>query len=299
MHGGFLLRKAPAGDGKGALGLALACGGGWTYIRRVRFPRLLRSTAPNSAVSVAAFTLIEVLVATDVAARGIHVDKVGSVIHFDPPEDHKTYVHRSGRTARAGASGTVVTVVTPDQKRDVDDLTLVSYGGPDVGLLVKAGKVKALAVLDGKRYARLPNVPSISETLPGFRSAPLWFASFGPAGLPRPITLRLQEAFSRTAMQADVRATLEERGAMEYTVVVNAPAGDEAVFKYLAPYAGCAIGQHWMYQGQHVLIIFDDLSPPTAIGTIWSSSPCITRTGTVIFLRSSVKSVSENALMPS
>ena len=77
---------------------------------------------------------------------------------------------------------------------------------------IAAGKVKALAVLDGKRYARLPNVPSISETLPGFRSAPLWFASFGPAGLPRPITLRLQEAFSRTAMQADVRATLEERG---------------------------------------------------------------------------------------
>ncbi len=47
---------------------------------------------------------------------------------------------------------------------------------------------------------------------------------------------------------------------MEYTVVVNAPAGDEAVFKYLAPYAGCAIGQHWMDNGEHALVVYDDLS---------------------------------------
>jgi len=50
-------------------------------------------------------------VATDVAARGIHVDDVQVVIHFDPPADHKTYLHRSGRTARAGASGRVVSLV--------------------------------------------------------------------------------------------------------------------------------------------------------------------------------------------
>ena len=49
-----------------------------------------------------------VLVATDVAARGIHVDDVDLVVHFDPPADHKDYLHRSGRTARAGASGTVL-----------------------------------------------------------------------------------------------------------------------------------------------------------------------------------------------
>ena len=54
--------------------------------------------------------------------------------------------------------------------------------------------------------------------------------------------------------------TLVDRGAMEYTVVVNAPAGDEAVFKYLAPYAGCAIGQHWMDEGEAALIVYDDLS---------------------------------------
>ena len=59
---------------------------------------------------------------------------------------------------------------------------------------------------------------------------------------------------------ASVKAALEEAGAMEYTTIVSAPASDPAGFKYLAPYTGSAIGQHWMYNGQHVLIIFDDLS---------------------------------------
>ena len=63
------------------------------------------------------------LVATDIAARGIHVDDVALVIHADPPVEHKAYTHRSGRTARAGASGTVVTLMTDDQVRDVRDLT--------------------------------------------------------------------------------------------------------------------------------------------------------------------------------
>jgi superfamily II DNA/RNA helicase len=60
-----------------------------------------------------------VLVATDIAARGIHVDDVALVVHVDPPTEHKAYLHRSGRTARAGAKGTVVTVILPDQARDV------------------------------------------------------------------------------------------------------------------------------------------------------------------------------------
>ncbi len=63
-----------------------------------------------------------VLVATDVAARGIHVDDVDLVVHFDPPNDHKDYLHRSGRTARAGADGTVVALVQPEQLRDVQRL---------------------------------------------------------------------------------------------------------------------------------------------------------------------------------
>ncbi len=62
---------------------------------------------------------LPVLVATDVAARGIHVDEVDVVVHYDPPEDHKTYLHRSGRTARAGAAGVVVTLVLWDQELEV------------------------------------------------------------------------------------------------------------------------------------------------------------------------------------
>ncbi|MFV0258905.1 MAG: DEAD/DEAH box helicase [Acidimicrobiales bacterium] len=62
---------------------------------------------------------IRALVATDVAARGIHVDDVDVVIHFDPPDDHKTYLHRSGRTARAGGSGVVVTLVLWNQELEV------------------------------------------------------------------------------------------------------------------------------------------------------------------------------------
>jgi F-type H+-transporting ATPase subunit alpha len=59
---------------------------------------------------------------------------------------------------------------------------------------------------------------------------------------------------------ANTVATLAENGALEYTVVVNAPAADEAVFKYLAPYAGCAMGMHWMDNGEHALVVYDDLS---------------------------------------
>ena len=63
------------------------------------------------------------LVATDIAARGIHVDDVALVIHADPPAEHKAYLHRSGRTARAGAAGTVITLMTDQQVRDVRALT--------------------------------------------------------------------------------------------------------------------------------------------------------------------------------
>ena len=67
---------------------------------------------------------VRALVATDVAARGIHVDGVACVVHFDPPTDAKDYMHRSGRTARVGASGVVVSLVSPDQ---------VSRVAPDAG----------------------------------------------------------------------------------------------------------------------------------------------------------------------
>jgi superfamily II DNA/RNA helicase len=89
---------------------------------------------------------VRVLTATDIAARGIHVDNVELVVHVDPPAEHKAYLHRSGRTARAGTSGSVVTVVTPEQKRDVAQLVrqakirpttvTVSAGAPELRALV-------------------------------------------------------------------------------------------------------------------------------------------------------------------
>lgn len=74
--------------------------------------------------NLAAFTAGEtrVLVATDIAARGVHVDDVELVVHIDPPSEHKAYLHRSGRTARAGNAGDVVTVVLPEQIRDTQAL---------------------------------------------------------------------------------------------------------------------------------------------------------------------------------
>jgi cold shock CspA family protein len=65
---------------------------------------------------------VDALLATDVAARGIHIDNVGCVLHFDPPADEKDYTHRSGRTARAGASGTVISLVTPEQEKAVSQV---------------------------------------------------------------------------------------------------------------------------------------------------------------------------------
>ena len=64
----------------------------------------------------------QVMVATDIAARGIHVDNIELVVHVDPPTEHKAYLHRSGRTARAGAAGTVVTLMLPEQRSDVTQL---------------------------------------------------------------------------------------------------------------------------------------------------------------------------------
>jgi superfamily II DNA/RNA helicase len=65
---------------------------------------------------------VQALVATDIAARGIHVDDVACVVNFDPPEDEKAYVHRSGRTGRAGASGLVVSLISSSQASDTKKL---------------------------------------------------------------------------------------------------------------------------------------------------------------------------------
>ncbi|HSJ72528.1 MAG TPA: DEAD/DEAH box helicase [Acidimicrobiia bacterium] len=102
-HGADRLAKQLAGEGVAAV----AMHGGRSQNQRNR------ALADFSVGRVAA------LVATDVAARGIHVDDVATVIHYDPPNGHKDYLHRSGRTARAGASGTIVSLVTSGERRAV------------------------------------------------------------------------------------------------------------------------------------------------------------------------------------
>jgi len=94
------------------------------------------------------------LVATDIAARGIHVDDVALVVHADPPSEHKAYLHRSGRTARAGASGTVITLMTDEQRRDVQTLTRA------------AGIKPRTTRIDG------PTHPMLVTLAPGVRSLP-------------------------------------------------------------------------------------------------------------------------------
>lgn len=82
----------------------------------------LRQSQREKALADFSDGRLAVLVATDVAARGIHVDDVNVVIHYDPPEDHKAYLHRSGRTARAGESGVVVTLVLWNEELEVKRL---------------------------------------------------------------------------------------------------------------------------------------------------------------------------------
>jgi superfamily II DNA/RNA helicase len=79
----------------------------------------LRQSAREKALNDFTSGKLHVLVATDVAARGIHVDEIDVVVHYDPPADHKAYLHRSGRTARAGESGVVVTLTLWDQENEV------------------------------------------------------------------------------------------------------------------------------------------------------------------------------------
>ncbi|TYD00273.1 DEAD/DEAH box helicase [Arthrobacter echini] len=89
---------------------------------------------------------VRVLVATDVAARGVHVDDVELVVHVDPPTEHKAYLHRSGRTARAGSSGTVVTITLPEQKSEVHKL--MKAAGVDVAFeTVKATSPHVLSLV--------------------------------------------------------------------------------------------------------------------------------------------------------
>ena len=113
---------------------------------------------------------VQALVATDVAARGIHVDGVASVVHYDPPEDLKAYIHRSGRTARAGSGGVVVSLVQPDQVRDAARISKklgldASLTGPDIRRLA-ASSHDGAAVVQPRPPASARHAREASGALP-------------------------------------------------------------------------------------------------------------------------------------
>ncbi|WP_344117093.1 DEAD/DEAH box helicase [Nocardioides marmoribigeumensis] len=107
------------------------------------------------------------LVATDIAARGIHVDDVALVVHADPPAEHKAYLHRSGRTARAGNSGTVVTLMTSEQKKDVRDLTRAAGISPTTTRLQGSDHPVLRELAPGERVLSGP----MPETVPAPRTS--------------------------------------------------------------------------------------------------------------------------------
>ena len=105
--------------------------------------------------------------ATNVAARGIHVDDVDLVVNFDPPGDHKDYLHRGGRTARAGESGTVVTLVLPHQRRAVDRLM------SDAGVSAQITRVRpGEAELNRITGARAPSGVPVTLPVPAAAEQP-------------------------------------------------------------------------------------------------------------------------------
>ncbi|MFF3605077.1 DEAD/DEAH box helicase [Streptomyces sp. NPDC002463] len=105
---------------------------------------------------------VNVLVATDVAARGIHVDELDLVVNVDPPADGKDYLHRGGRTARAGESGVVVTLVTPDERQDVARLMAEAGIRPRV-TRVRSGEAELTRITGARKPSGVPvagNAPS-------------------------------------------------------------------------------------------------------------------------------------------
>ncbi|MBB1259027.1 DEAD/DEAH box helicase [Streptomyces alkaliterrae] len=110
---------------------------------------------------------VTVLVATNVAARGIHVDDLDLVVNVDPPGDHKDYLHRGGRTARAGESGSVVTLVLPHQRRDVDGL-LSDAGVTPRATAVRSGEAELSRITGARAPSGTPVVlaPPTQPTQP-------------------------------------------------------------------------------------------------------------------------------------
>jgi superfamily II DNA/RNA helicase len=166
----------------------------------------------NRALHAFASGRAEALIATDVAARGIHIDAVASVIHFDPPADHKDYLHRSGRTARAGAAGTVISLVIGNQQHtvrrmqralDMDapiempQIGSLDGGGHNLGMSPRQGPGRTTAPRREARSSRHPRRPATDRR------------SIYVANLPWGAT------------HADVHSLFETYGAVHQTTIIT------------------------------------------------------------------------------
>ncbi|MFF8278800.1 DEAD/DEAH box helicase [Streptomyces lateritius] len=148
---------------------------------------------------------VTVLVATNVAARGIHVDDLDLVVNVDPPADHKDYLHRGGRTARAGESGSVVTLVLPDQRRDVVRLMA------DAGIHAQVTQVRSgEAELTRLTGARTPSGVPVDGSAPTTERPPRGGAPFRGIGT---VPGRPGRAKNESRRSAEARKTAEARQA--------------------------------------------------------------------------------------
>ncbi|MGI8762232.1 MAG: DEAD/DEAH box helicase [Jatrophihabitantaceae bacterium] len=160
----------------------------------------------NKALAAFRDGSVPVLVATDVAARGIHVDEVSLVLHVDPPQDGKDYLHRSGRTARAGESGVVVLLSTPAEERDVRKMLTVAGVRPEQRDATAGDP--AVAAVTG---ARLPSGVAVHD------ARPAKVVRVGPSGRPaRPGAPRRPRPAAGTSVRHPQHAERRPRRARSY-----------------------------------------------------------------------------------
>ncbi|KOG30467.1 MULTISPECIES: DEAD/DEAH box helicase [Streptomyces] len=148
---------------------------------------------------------VPVLVATNVAARGIHVDELDLVVNVDPPADHKDYLHRGGRTARAGESGLVVTLVTPEQRRDVARLMADAGIRPQV-TQVRSGEAELSRITGARTPSGVP-VDGAAPTQEGPKRGGAAFRGIGT------VPGRPGRAKNESRRAAEARKTAEARQA--------------------------------------------------------------------------------------
>jgi superfamily II DNA/RNA helicase len=158
---------------------------------------------------------VSTLVATDIAARGIHVDDVALVVHADPPAEHKAYLHRSGRTARAGAEGTVVTLMTDAQLADV-------------------GQLARRAGIAGTTTRLRPGDPLLHRLAPGERT-------YAVAVVPEPVAERPRPAKAGRARTGRIRRTSAESA--QRPAAVNGPGASKQTHGAAAFSSGTRVGR--------------------------------------------------------